>query len=51
MRQCILISAYLAMALGLFGCTHPNTTYRVYYPDGPVDLASPYDDPRANHLP
>jgi hypothetical protein len=51
MRQCILISAYVAMALGLFGCTHPNTAYRVYYPDGPVDLASPYDDPRANRLP
>jgi hypothetical protein len=45
MRKCILISACLAMTLGLSGCLNPNTTYRVYFPDGPVDLASPYDDP------
>jgi hypothetical protein len=45
MRKCILISACLAMMLGLCGCLNPNTTYRVYFQDGPVDLASPYDDP------
>jgi len=51
MRKYILISVYFAMAFGLFGCVNPNTTYRIYYSNGSVDLASPYDDPRASRTP
>ena len=45
MRKYVLLVAGLVMTLGLFGCQILNRPYTIYLPDGPVDLASPYDDP------
>ncbi len=46
MRKYILMSACLAMALGLFGCQpNPNTRYTIWYQGVPVQFDSPYDDP------
>ncbi|MGO9786079.1 MAG: hypothetical protein ACLPL5_04635 [Stellaceae bacterium] len=47
MRKLILISACLAMTLGLFGCQppNPNTRYTIWYQGVPVQFDSPYDDP------
>jgi hypothetical protein len=47
MRKFILVSACLAMTLGLFGCQppNPNARYTVWYQGAPVEFDSPYDDP------
>jgi len=49
MKKIILISAYLAMTLGLFGCqpnpNQPPPRYTIWYQGVPVEFASPYDDP------
>jgi hypothetical protein len=46
MRTFILISACLAMTLGLFGCQPmPNTHFTIWYQGGPVEFDSPYDAP------
>ncbi len=54
MKKCILISAYLAVMLGLFGCQpNPNAApavYTLYFRSmsgevTAVTFASPYDDP------
>ncbi len=46
MKKFILVSAYLAMTLGLFGCQqNPNARYTTWYQGVPVEFESPYDDP------
>ena len=46
MKKLVLISAYLAMTLGLFGCQpNPNARYTIWYQGVPVEFDSPYDDP------
>ncbi len=46
MKTFILISACLAMALGLLGCqSSQNARYTIYYQGVPVQFDSPYDDP------
>jgi hypothetical protein len=51
MRKLILISACLAMILGLSGCQNPNAAYTIYYQGGPAGFTSPYDDPALYHGP
>ncbi|MGA2087384.1 MAG: hypothetical protein ABSG66_00550 [Stellaceae bacterium] len=47
MKKVILISAYLAMTLGLLGCQPPSQPpkYTVWYQGVPFEFDSPYDDP------